>query len=281
MVGKQLFFLLTSILSGIIILGINIKFFEHFASLSYLISIILLAGLFVLGKTVSGATSWYNLGGVSLQPSELSKIGTALMIASYISKFQSDLRKSENTFKNFLISIYSNIFNCTTTRPRISFSFFCIFFSAFREGLSINFLIIFVISLFLFLISLSFEFTTSIAIIGIIILFTFFILKRLSNKIRVWPFILVFVASVGFSFSVDYIFNNLFEQRHRDRINIVIGKEVDSRGIGYNINQSKIAIGSGGLIGKGFLKGTQTKGDFVPEQQTDLSLALLGRNGAS
>jgi len=160
--------------------------------------------------------------------------------------------------------------------PGSALVFSAFFFPLFREGLSLNFLIIFVISLFLFLISLSFEFTTSIAIIGIIILFTFFILKRLSNKIRVWPFILAFVVSVGFSFSVDYIFNNLFEQRHRDRINIVIGKEVDSRGIGYNINQSKIAIGSGGLIGKGFLKGTQTKGDFVPEQQTDYIFSTVG-----
>ena len=276
LVGKQLFFLLTSIISGIIILGINIKFFEHFANLSYLISILLLAGLFVLGKTVSGATSWYNLGGVSLQPSELSKIGTALMIASYISKFQSDLRKVKTLLRTSLYLFIPILLIVLQPDPGSALVFSAFFFPLFREGLSINFLIIFVISLFLFLISLSFEFTTSIAIIGIIILFTFFILKRLSNKIRVWPFILAFVVSVGFSFSVDYIFNNLFEQRHRDRINIVIGKEVDSRGIGYNINQSKIAIGSGGLIGKGFLKGTQTKGDFVPEQQTDYIFSTVG-----
>ena len=276
LVGKQLFFLLISILSGIIILGINIKFFEHFASLSYLISILLLVGLFVLGKTVSGATSWYNLGGVSLQPSELSKIGTALMIASYISKFQSDLRKVKTLLRTSLYLFIPIFLIVLQPDPGSALVFSAFFFPLFREGLSFNFLIIFVISLFLFLISLSFEFTTSIAIIGIIILFTFFIFKRLSNKIRVWPFILAFVVSVGFSFSVDYIFNNLFEQRHRDRINIVIGKEVDSRGIGYNINQSKIAIGSGGLIGKGFLRGTQTKGDFVPEQQTDYIFSTVG-----
>tara|TARA_B100001029_G_C15063481_1_gene460893 strand:- start:5548 stop:6771 length:1224 start_codon:yes stop_codon:yes gene_type:complete len=276
LVGKQLFFLLISIFSGIIILGINIKFFENFASLSYIISILLLAGLFVLGKTVSGATSWYNLGGVSLQPSELSKIGTALMISSYISKFQSDLRKVKTLLRISLYLFIPIFLIVLQPDPGSALVFSAFFFPLFREGLSLNFLIIFVVSLFLFLISLSFEFTTSIAIIGIIILFTFFILKRLSNKIRVWPFILAFVVSVGFSFSVDYIFNNLFEQRHRDRINVVIGKEVDSRGIGYNINQSKIAIGSGGLIGKGFLKGTQTKGDFVPEQQTDYIFSTVG-----
>ncbi|MEC7173799.1 MAG: rod shape-determining protein RodA, partial [Bacteroidota bacterium] len=83
------------------------------------------------------------------------------------------------------------------------------------------------------------------------------------------------MISIGFSFSVDYIFNNLFQQRHRDRINIVLGKEVDIQGVGYNINQSKIAIGSGGLKGKGFLKGTQTKGDFVPEQHTDYIFSTI------
>ena len=81
---------------------------------------------------------------------------------------------------------------------------------------------------------------------------------------------------VNFSFSVDYIFENVFNQRHRDRINIVLGKEVDTKGVGYNINQSIIAIGSGGLKGKGFLEGTQTKGDFVPEQHTDYIFSTVG-----
>lgn len=92
----------------------------------------------------------------------------------------------------------------------------------------------------------------------------------------VWPFLLAIIISIGLSFSIDYIFNNIFQQRHRDRINIVLGKETDTKGVGYNINQSKIAIGSGGFSGKGFLEGTQTKGDFVPEQHTDYIFSTIG-----
>jgi rod shape determining protein RodA len=92
----------------------------------------------------------------------------------------------------------------------------------------------------------------------------------------VWPFLLAIIISIGLSFSLDYIFNNIFQQRHRDRINIVLGKETDTKGVGYNINQSKIAIGSGGFSGKGFLEGTQTKGDFVPEQHTDYIFSTIG-----
>ena len=99
LVGKQLLFLFISIFLGAIILGINIKFFEHFATSSYITSILLLVGLFFFGKTVSGATSWYDLGGFSLQPSEFSKIGTTMMIAGYLGKFQSDLKKSKTLLK--------------------------------------------------------------------------------------------------------------------------------------------------------------------------------------
>ncbi|MDA7758211.1 rod shape-determining protein RodA, partial [bacterium] len=104
----------------------------------------------------------------------------------------------------------------------------------------------------------------------------FYFIKKSRRKVKVWPFLLILVISIGFSYSVDFIFNNLFEQRHRDRINIVLGKETDTKGIGYNINQSKIAIGSGGFSGKGFLEGTQTKGDFVPEQHTDYIFSTIG-----
>ena len=84
------------------------------------------------------------------------------------------------------------------------------------------------------------------------------------------------ITSIIFSFSVDFIFNTIFEQRHRDRFNVILGIETDSKGIGYNINQSKIAIGSGGLDGKGYLNGTQTKGGFVPEQHTDYIFSTVG-----
>ena len=274
--GKQLLFLFISIFLGAIILGINIKFFEHFATSSYITSILLLIGLFFFGKTVSGATSWYDLGGFSLQPSEFAKIGTAMMIAGYLGKFQSDLKKSKTLLKVIGYLLIPFILIVLQPDPGSALVYFAFFIPLLREGLNFAYLIIFLSLLALFFITLSFKLSTSIGIIGIITFVIYLILKKFSSKIKIWPFILTFIISIGFSFSVDYIFNNLFEQRHRDRINVVIGKTLDSKGVGYNINQSKIAIGSGGLRGKGFLQGTQTKGDFVPEQQTDYIFSTIG-----
>jgi rod shape determining protein RodA len=110
--------------------------------------------------------------------------------------------------------------------------------------------------------------------ISVLTLIFYYSFKRTTPKFR--PFLLVLSTAVLFSYSVDFIFNSVFEQRHRDRFNIILGLETDVRGIGYNINQSKIAIGSGGFSGKGFLNGTQTKGDFVPEQHTDYIFSTVG-----
>ena len=275
-VGKQFFFLIFSLFSGLIILFINSKFFEQFATLGYLVSIFLLAGLFFFGKTVSGATSWYNILGLSLQPSELAKLTTALMIASLLSKFQSDLSTIPTLFKIGCYLFLPFILIVLQPDPGSALVFGSFFYPLFREGLNYVYLIIFFSILALFFVTLSFPIGIVIGIISLVIFLIYFVLKKLNPKIKIWPFILSLILSVGFSFSVDYIFNNVFEQRHRDRINIVIGKEVDTQGIGYNINQSIIAIGSGGFKGKGFLEGTQTKGDFVPEQHTDYIFSTIG-----
>ena len=275
-VGKQMFFLIVSLFSGILILVVNSKFFEQFASIAYFLSIFLLIGLFIFGKTVSGATSWYNIAGLSIQPSELAKVATALMIASLMSKVQSDL-KNLNTFLKILGAlILPFVLIIFQPDPGSALVFGAFFFPLFREGLSYVYLVLFVSLMFLFFITLSFPISLVVMIITLLIFLLFFVFKNINKKIKIWPFIGSFIISVGFSLSVDYIFDNVFEQRHRDRINIVLGKTVDNQGIGYNMNQSKIAIGAGGLKGKGFLEGTQTKGDFVPEQHTDYIFSTVG-----
>lgn len=275
-VGKQMFFLIVSLFSGILILSVNSKFFEQFASIAYYLSIFLLIGLFIFGKTVSGATSWYNIAGLSIQPSELAKVATALMIASLMSKVQSDL-KNLNTFLKILGALFLPfVLIIFQPDPGSALVFGAFFFPLFREGLSYVYLVLFVSLMFLFFITLSFPISVVVMIITLLIFLLFFVFKNINKKIKIWPFIGSFIISVGFSLSVDYIFDNVFEQRHRDRINIVLGKTVDNQGIGYNMNQSKIAIGAGGLKGKGFLEGTQTKGDFVPEQHTDYIFSTVG-----
>lgn len=275
-VGKQMFFLIVSLFSGILILVVNSKFFEQFASIAYFLSIFLLIGLFIFGKTVSGATSWYNIAGLSIQPSELAKVATALMIASLMSKVQSDL-KNLNTFLKILGALFLPfVLIIFQPDPGSALVFGAFFFPLFREGLSYVYLVLFVSLMFLFFITLSFPISVVVMIITLLIFLLFFVFKNINKKIKIWPFIGSFIISVGFSLSVDYIFDNVFEQRHRDRINIVLGKTVDNQGIGYNMNQSKIAIGAGGLKGKGFLEGTQTKGNFVPEQHTDYIFSTVG-----
>ena len=275
-VGKQMFFLIVSLFSGILILAVNSKFFEQFASIAYYLSIFLLIGLFIFGKTVSGATSWYNIAGLSIQPSELAKVATALMIASLMSKVQSDL-KNLNTFLKILGALFLPfVLIIFQPDPGSALVFGAFFFPLFREGLSYVYLVLFVSLMFLFFITLSFPINVVVMIITLLIFLLFFVFKNINKKIKIWPFIGSFIISVGFSLSVDYIFDNVFEQRHKDRINIVLGKTVDNQGIGYNMNQSKIAIGAGGLKGKGFLEGTQTKGDFVPEQHTDYIFSTVG-----
>jgi rod shape determining protein RodA len=275
-VGKQMFFLIVSLFSGILILSVNSKFFEQFASIAYYLSIFLLIGLFIFGKTVSGATSWYNIAGLSIQPSELAKVATALMIASLMSKVQSDL-KNLNTFLKILGALFLPfVLIIFQPDPGSALVFGAFFFPLFREGLSYVYLVLFVSLMFLFFITLSFPISLVVMIITLLIFLLFFVFININKKIKIWPFIGSFIISVGFSLSVDYIFDNVLEQRHRDRINIVLGKTVDNQGIGYNMNQSKIAIGAGGLKGKGFLEGTQTKGDFVPEQHTDYIFSTVG-----
>lgn len=275
-IGKQFFFLIFSMFTGIIILSINSKFFEQFSLLGYFISILLLAGLFIFGKTVSGATSWYNIGGLSFQPSELAKVTTALIIANLMSKFQSDIKTPRTLLKIGAYVLLPFLLIVFQPDPGSALVFGAFFFPMFREGLNYSYLIIFLTVLSLFFITLSFPFGVVVAIITMMIFLLYFIFKKLNPKIKIWPFLIFLMISTGFSFSVDYIFDNVFQQRHRDRINIVLGKEIDAQGVGYNINQSKIAIGSGGLKGKGFLEGTQTKGDFVPAQHTDYIFSTIG-----
>jgi len=275
-VGKQIVFLGLSLFIGGLILAINVKFFEQFAMLSYIVGILLLIGLFVFGKTISGATSWYSFGGTSLQPSELVKVATALIIAKSMSLFQTDLKKPTTLLKIGGFLLLPAFLIILQPDPGSALIFGAFFFPLFREGLNYSYLFLFLGLVSLFLITLSFQIGIAIVIIIAIVAILFYFIKKSRRKVKVWPFLLVLALSIGFSYSVDFIFNNIFEQRHRDRINIVLGKEKDTKGIGYNINQSKIAIGSGGFSGKGFLEGTQTKGDFVPEQHTDYIFSTIG-----
>ena len=275
-VGKQFFFLNICFFFSIIILFINSKSFEKYSSIVYLISIILLIGLLFFGKNISGATSWYTFGGFSFQPSEFSKLATSLAVAKILSEIQTNIKKSKSLIQLSIIILIPGALIILQPDPGTALIFSAFFFVLFREGLSYYYLLIFSIGIMLFILTLLLDIKIIISIIFIFTSLLYIIARKLNKKTSIYPYLTSLSISIIFVFSSIYLFNNIFEQRHRDRFNIILGKEVDSQGIGYNINQSIIAIGSGGLNGKGFLQGTQTKGDFVPEQHTDFIFSTIG-----
>lgn len=280
--GKQLVFIILNVALIIIILALESTFFERFSSVIYIISILLLLGLFVFGTTIAGATSWYNLGFFNLQPSELAKVATALALAKYLSDIQTDIKRSKDQLYAFLILLIPAFLVIPQPDPGSALVFFSLVFVLFREGIPIYYLGISVFAILVFMFTLMFG--TIWIVIGLLVLLgLIFLLKKQSVKMPIIPIAIVFVVTILFSLSVNFVFENVFEQRHRDRFSLWLSLEKDPKKIeeirktiGYNTYQSEKAIESGGLFGKGFLEGTRTKGDFVPEQHTDYIFTTVG-----
>ncbi len=272
--SKQLLFIGLSLILIVFILSLEAKFFERFASVIYVVSILSLLGLFVFGKTISGATSWYGFGSFGLQPSEFAKAATALALAKYLSDIQTDVKSFVHQLRAFVIIALPAICIIPQPDPGSALVYAAFFFPLYREGLSGIYLITGSVTVALFILTLAFG--PYYVIAGILILAIIMLILKRKKRFGKRLFYILPIVAMLFVFSVDYIFQNVFEQRHRDRFNVVLGKDVDMKSIGYNTYQSEIAIGNGGLFGKGFLKGTQTKGDFVPEQQTDYIFSTVG-----
>ena len=274
--GKQFWIFIFSLIFLPIILFINSNFFEHLSLIFYILSILSLLGLFFFGQKISGATSWYFIGGFSIQPSEFAKITTSLLVASTLSSIQADIKKISFVTKLLLIIGLPMILVIFQPDAGTALVFLGLFFVLLREGMDMKTLYFGMGFISLFIMTLIFgPLILSIALFFILIL-VYRLILQYYPKTKKTPFVLLYGISVLFNISVNFIFNSVFEQRHRDRFNIMLGLENDTRGIGYNINQSKIAIGSGGFSGKGFLNGTQTKGGFVPEQHTDYIFSTVG-----
>ena len=280
--GKQLIFIGLSLISVVAILALEASFYERFSSVLYIISMVLLLGLFVFGKTIAGATSWYDLGFFNFQPSELAKVATVLALAKYLSDIQTDIKNRKDQFYSFLIILIPALLIIPQPDPGSALVFFALVFVLFREGLPLYYLGFAVLAMLVFITTLMFG-TTWVGIGLVLIIALFLLLKRASFKIPILPLISVFVITIAFSLSVNFVFNNVFEQRHRDRFSLWLRLEKDPdkleqirKTIGYNTYQSEKAIESGGFFGKGFLEGTRTKGDFVPEQHTDYIFSTVG-----
>ena len=275
-VGKQVIFFFLSLVVFIFILFTRNKFFDNSASIVYLLSIILLLGLFVFGVERGGARSWYALGPLSFQPSELAKFGTALFLSKFLSIIQTDLKRNRDILIVLIIILVPLILTTIQPDPGSALIFLAFMFPIIREGLNLNYFYFGLYIISTLLLTLIFNFLVSIAILTIIFLTYLIYLRNKKIKVSLLKYIFSFFILISISLSTNYLFENVLEQRHRDRINLVLGKEIDNSGIGYNINQSKIALSNGGFFGTGFLEGTQTKGNFVPRQHTDFIFSTIG-----
>lgn len=271
---KQLLWIGFGFVLIVFILSLDVKFLERFSSLFYLVALVLLIGLFLFGKNINGATSWYALGSLTLQPSEFAKAATALALAKYLSDIQTDIKTLNGQLRAFAIVALPALIILPQPDPGSAIVYAAFFFPLYREGLAGAYLVIGFSAVILFVTTLLFG-TITIGGCALLLTALLFYINRKKRPSKRLYFGTVLIACL-FSLSVNYIFENIFEQRHRDRFNIALGKDVDTQSIGYNTQQSEIAIGNGGWTGQGFLQGTQTTGDFVPEQETDYIFSAVG-----
>jgi rod shape determining protein RodA len=277
--GSQLLWMAISIPIVIFVFFLEARIYERFATLFYLFILVVLAGLFVFGKNINGDTSWYSFGAFNLQPSEIAKAITALAIAKIINESQFDLRKFKSQWKVFLIVLLPAILIVLQPDPGSGLVYLAFFFVFYREGLPRNYIFFGLLAIILFVLTMAFgKITMLISLIVFTLIATLyirFIKKRKFKKFGIDLLIVLLFSSV-FVLSVDHIFNHVFEQHHRDRFMVILGKTSDTKGIGYNTDQSVLTIGSGGFFGKGFMYGDRTRGKFVPEQDTDYIFSTIG-----
>jgi rod shape determining protein RodA len=271
---KQFVFILLTIPLIFIILAIDGKFYEKYASIIFVVSLLSLAGLFLFGKTIAGQRCWYALGSFTIQPSEFAKAATSLALAKFLSDSQINLKEVNRQVQALAIVLLPVLLILPQPDPGSALIYSIFIIVLYREGLPSWYVWTGFVTIALFVLTLVLEPQYVILLALLVILIVYF-KSRLGDRNILLSSILFALIS-GFVLSVSYVFQNVFKQHHRDRFNILLGKTVDLKGIGYNTNQSEIAIGSGGWLGRGFLEGTQTKGGFVPEQHTDYIFTTVG-----
>lgn len=272
--GKQIVWIGLALVLAIIILIIDAKFFSSFSFILYFLTLALLIGVLLFGKTVAGSKSWFQIGSLAIQPAEFAKFTVALALAKYLSALNIDMRRLKTKIIAVTIIItpaFLVLMQNDTGSALVYLSFTIVLF---REGLSGAIMIMGIIMTILFILTLLFSEVAVIAVLTIILILTIVLFKKVKNN---WKLaISIFFLSTAFVYSVNYTFNNVLEQHQKKRINVLLGIEEDLKGAGYNVNQSMIAIGSGGLSGKGFRKGMLTRYQFVPEQSTDFIFCTVG-----
>ncbi|MEJ5052980.1 rod shape-determining protein RodA [Sphingobacterium sp. MYb382] len=273
--GKQSIYIFSALIIGFSILIIDAKFFISAAPVIYIVVTLLLIAVLVVGRNVGGNQAWIPLGSFRLQPSEFGKLATCLLLASYLSNQSS----KTPTLKSLLIGAAIVLFpvSLVMLQPDTgsALAFFSLIFVFYREGYVGNGLLVLIAwAIFLFVMALLVNQWVLVGSMLVIAgIFAFNLRRKRKYLINIS---ILFLLSTIYVLCVDFAYDNILKPHQRGRIEILLGRVHDPRGDGYNLNQSKIAIGSGQLFGKGYLQGTQTKYNFVPEQSTDFIFCTIG-----
>ncbi|NQU35210.1 MAG: rod shape-determining protein RodA [Bacteroidetes bacterium] len=272
--GKQLMWIGFATVMAITIMVIDAKFFSTFSYIFYLGMLLILVGVLFFGSTVAGSKSWFKIGGFALQPAEFAKFATALALAKYLSTLNVDMRMLKTKVISIGILVAPALLILLQNDTGSALVYFSFILVLFREGFSGLIFIAGIIMAILFIVTLLFSKLYVIGLLIALTVLTFVLFKSLRKNWK--PIIGILILCVAFVFSVNYAFENVLESHQKKRINVLLGIEQDLQGAGYNVNQSKIAIGSGGLTGKGFRNGVLTRYNFVPEQSTDFIFCTIG-----
>lgn len=276
--GKQLIWIGTSLFLIICIFAIDFRFFEAFAPIIYAGFIGLLILVPFLGVTINGSHSWFKFGSITIQPAEFAKTATALLLAKYINEPQVNLSKWKNQWIAAAVIGLPMILIIASNETGSALVFASFLILLYREGLPGEYPGLFIGSVTIFVSALLLSPWTILALLiviaGVIIVLSPIYIQRLKQT---YVKASLFIVGIMFMvFLVDLAVNKVLQEHQRNRIKVLIDPSFDPRGLGYQVTQSKIAIGSGGFWGKGYLQGTQTKFDFVPEQSTDFIFCTIG-----
>ncbi len=272
--GKQLIWIGAAIILALVILMIDAKLFPAISYYIFILSILSLILVLVIGKEIAGSRSWFQLGSFAIQPSEFAKFATCLVLARYLSSFTTNIKSLTAKLISGMIIITPALLILMQNDTGSALVYAALILVLYREGLSGSYLVIGIMVALLFILTLVLgKYILIGGLLGIAVVLFFF---NKGNTRNIVILIGILIVSVGFVLSVNYGFEKFLEPHQKKRINVLLGKEIDLHGAGYNVHQSKIAIGSGGFSGKGFLEGTQTKYNFVPEQSTDFIFCTVG-----
>ncbi len=274
--GKQLIWIGISLFLALVITMTEARVFSSTAYIIYMVVLVLLVVTLFIAQVIKGGHSWIDLGAFKFQPSEFAKFATALALSKYMSYPDTDYKVMKTKLIAWSFVLIPALLTLLQHDTGSAMVFGAFLLPLFREGMSPKILISGLVAAVLFVAALlvnKFIVIGSMAAIAIFYLFVW--LNKRTRKHYVWA-IGLFLACSLFTMSVDFVFEKVLEPHQRDRIYVLLGKTEDTRSTGYNVHQSKIAIGSGGIAGKGFLNGTITKADFVPEQETDFIFCTVG-----